>query len=84
MTDLFFARVSPFFVPRVLPNLCAGHVSIAHGLRGPNLSPSTACATGAHAIGDGYRAVALGDAEAMLCGGVEACITPLAVAGFCR
>ena len=77
-------RVGPYFVPRLLPNLSAGHISLAHDLRGPCHSASTACATGSHAVGDAFRAIAAGSADLMLCGGVEACVCPLVVAGFCR
>jgi len=77
-------RVGPYFVPRLLPNLAAGYVALKHNLRGPNLSPSTACATGAHAIGEGLRAIAAGSADVMVCGGSEACVSPLVVNGFCR
>ena len=75
-------KVSPHFVPLVLPNLAAGHLSQLHSLRGPISTPSTACTTGLHAIGDAARLVALNDADIMLAGATEACIHPLALAGF--
>ncbi len=77
-------KMGPYFVPRVLPNLVAGHISIAQGFRGPNSSVSTACATGSHAIGDGYRFIQADSADVMLCGGADACVGPLTMAGFCR
>jgi len=77
-------RVSPYFIPRCLANMAAGQVALRHGLKGPSLAPATACATGAHAIGDAARIVARGDAELMVAGGAEAALTPLAVAGFCQ
>jgi 3-oxoacyl-[acyl-carrier-protein] synthase II len=75
-------RVSPFFIVSAIVNLAAGNVSIRHGARGPNSATATACSAGAHAIGDSFRLIERGDADAMICGGAESAITPMSVAGF--
>lgn len=75
-------RVSPFFIVSAIVNLAAGNVSIRHGAKGPNSATATACAAGAHAIGDSFRLIERGDADAMICGGAESAITPMSVAGF--
>ncbi len=75
-------RVSPFFIVSAIVNLAAGQVSIRHGAKGPNSATATACAAGAHAIGDSYKIIQRGDADVMICGGAESAITPMSVAGF--
>eukprot|EP00201_Polytomella_parva_P009039 CAMPEP_0175061084 /NCGR_PEP_ID=MMETSP0052_2-20121109/13391_1 /TAXON_ID=51329 ORGANISM="Polytomella parva, Strain SAG 63-3" /NCGR_SAMPLE_ID=MMETSP0052_2 /ASSEMBLY_ACC=CAM_ASM_000194 /LENGTH=623 /DNA_ID=CAMNT_0016326905 /DNA_START=311 /DNA_END=2182 /DNA_ORIENTATION=+ len=79
-----YRRLTPFFVPRILANLAAGAVSIRWGFRGPNHCASTACATGAHAIGDAFTLIQRGQANVMVAGATEACIDALGIAGFCK
>ncbi len=75
-------KISPFFIPATIINLAAGHVSMRFGAKGPNEATATACTTSAHAIGDAYKIIERGDADAMICGGTEAAITPMGVGGF--
>ncbi|MBA4418388.1 MAG: beta-ketoacyl-[acyl-carrier-protein] synthase II [Syntrophus sp. (in: bacteria)] len=75
-------RITPFFIPMLIANEAPGHIAIEHGLKGPNLCIVTACATGAHSIGDAFRIIQYGDADVMVAGGTEANITPLTVGGF--
>ena len=75
-------RITPFFIPMLIINLASGWVSIKFGAKGPNTAVSTACATGSHAIGDAFRIIQRGDADAMIAGGTESVITPMAIGGF--
>ena len=75
-------RITPFFIPMTIANLASGHISIITGAKGPNSCVVTACATGTHSIGDAFRMIQYGDADAAIAGGTEATITPLAFAGF--
>ncbi len=75
-------KISPFFIPAAIVNLAAGQVSIRFGAKGPNSATCTACSTGAHAVGDSFKIIQRGDADALICGGAEAAITPMGVGGF--
>lgn len=76
------SRLSPFFIPSCIINLASGYVSIRYGAKGPNSATATACTTSAHSVGDSYRLIQHGYADTMICGGSEACVTPMGVGGF--
>ena len=76
------SRISPFFIPSCIVNLASGYVSIKYNAKGPNSATATACTTSAHSIGDSFRLVQHGDADVMICGGSEACVTPMGIGGF--
>lgn len=75
-------RITPFFIPMVIPNMGAGQISIIYGLKGPNMSVTTACAAGTHGVGEAFRSISRGDCDAAITGGSESVICPLAVGGF--
>src|SRR5208337_2819473 len=75
-------RISPFFIPATIINLASGYVSIRTGAKGPNSATATACTTSAHSIGDSFKIIQRNDADVMICGGAEACITPMGIGGF--
>lgn len=77
------SRVTPFLIPMLIVNMASGHISIMLGLKGPNSCTTTACASGTHAIGDAFRIIQYGDAEVMIAGGTESCISTLGMGGFC-
>jgi len=77
-----YKKISPFFIPMLIINLAPGHISIKYGAKGPNVSSVSACATGTHSIGDAFHMIKRGDADAMIAGGTESTVTPLAIGGF--
>ncbi|MBP1728233.1 MAG: fabF-2 [Deltaproteobacteria bacterium] len=77
-----YKKISPFFIPMLIINLAPGHISMKYGAKGPNLSSCSACATGTHSIGDAFHMIKRGDADAMIAGGTESTVTPLAIGGF--
>ncbi|MEN8688127.1 MAG: beta-ketoacyl-ACP synthase II [Desulfuromonadales bacterium] len=77
-----YRKISPFFIPMSIINLAAGQISILHGAKGPNIAPVSACATGTHAIGDAFRMIQRGDADAIISGGSESTVCPLGIGGF--
>ena len=81
--DKGYRKISPFFIPMLIINLASGQLSIRYGAKGPNSSAVTACATGTHSIGDAFKIIQRGDADAMIAGGTEAAVSPLGVGGFC-
>jgi 3-oxoacyl-[acyl-carrier-protein] synthase II len=82
LKDGGYKKISPFFIPMLIINLAPGHISIKYGAKGPNVSSVTACATGTHSIGDAFHMIKRGDADAMIAGGTESTVTPLAIGGF--
>jgi 3-oxoacyl-[acyl-carrier-protein] synthase II len=82
MAEGGYKKISPFFIPMLIINLAPGHISIKYGAKGPNVSSVSACATGTHSIGDAFHMIARGDADAMIAGGTESTVTPLAIGGF--
>ena len=75
-------RITPFFIPMLIINLAGGHVSMKYGAKGPISAVATACATGSHSIGDAFKIIQRGDADAMIAGGAESVITPMGIGGF--
>ena len=82
LMDGGYKKISPFFIPMLIINLAPGMISIKYGAKGPNISSVSACATGTHSIGDAYHIIKRGDADAMIAGGTESTVTPLAIGGF--